>query len=539
MQKKLFIAIFLLTALVQVKAQVVFQPISSPVYEFIDELATEQVITINSVSKPYSRMLIAEKLKEASLEKENLNNRQQKELEFYLRDFNKELKEGKDFDKRFDLFYYDDSLFSLTANPILGGKYLVNDKDKVFHRWNGAEVWGYAGKHLGFSASLRDNGVSEMLALPQYLTPMQGANYKINQGVTGGRSDFSEMKGGINYSWNWGSLGLRKDNFTWGNNYNGSVIFSGRAPSFTYLQFKMNPVKWFDFNYIHGFLVSEVIDSARTYNTTNGQQRLVYHDKYVAANMFTFKPWSTLDLSLGNSVIYSDAGVQPAYLFPFGFFKSIDHTYNATGSSFVGQNSQMFFDISSRQIKKLHLYGTLFLDELSIKNMFDEDQHTNLYSLKAGARLTNFGIPNTSFILEYTRTNPWTFEHQVPTTTFESNNYNLGHYLVDNAEEVHFNIRIKPIRALQIDIGYTQAIKGPEMQWKLIRGNTNVPGSTFVEEVTWYKKLANIRLNYQVLNDAHIFASYRWSDIQGNETYAPEFFKGQTRTISGGINYGF
>jgi hypothetical protein len=61
------------------------------VYDFIDELANSKIITINSVVKPYSRMLIAQKLIEAGKSRDKLNPRQQKELDFYLRDFRKEV----------------------------------------------------------------------------------------------------------------------------------------------------------------------------------------------------------------------------------------------------------------------------------------------------------------------------------------------------------------------------------------------------------------------------------------------------------------
>jgi hypothetical protein len=92
------------------------------VYEFLDELANKKIISLNSVVKPYSRLFIAQRLKEAEEKKDKLNPRQQKELEFYLLDFGKELREErrngmtalrrKGNYQRWDMFYYQDSLFS-------------------------------------------------------------------------------------------------------------------------------------------------------------------------------------------------------------------------------------------------------------------------------------------------------------------------------------------------------------------------------------------------------------------------------------------
>ena len=96
------------------------------IYDFLDELANQQVIEINSAVKPYSRLFIAQRLNEADEKRDQLNPRQQKEVDFYLMDFGKELNEGKNWIRRKDVFYYKDTLFSLTVNPILGGELFTN-----------------------------------------------------------------------------------------------------------------------------------------------------------------------------------------------------------------------------------------------------------------------------------------------------------------------------------------------------------------------------------------------------------------------------
>ena len=62
-------------------SQTVYQDISNKgIYNFLDELANEQIITINSSIKPYPRKLIAEKLHEASKKDSLLNVRQEKKF---------------------------------------------------------------------------------------------------------------------------------------------------------------------------------------------------------------------------------------------------------------------------------------------------------------------------------------------------------------------------------------------------------------------------------------------------------------------------
>lgn len=510
------------------------------IYDYLDELANQQVIELNSAVKPYSRTLIAAKLKEAEGKQEKLTKRQQKDLAFFLKDYNKEYYPDKKFKRRTDLFYYRDSLFSFTLNPILGYSASSNVNGTASHRWNGGDLWGRVGKSFGFYFSLRDNGINNVLVDPAYLTPQQGANYKPFQGVNKARTDYDEARGGISYAWKWGSLSLLKDNFTWGNNYNGANIFSGRQPSFAYLQFKMQPAKWFEFNYIHGSLVSMVLDSSRIYGAGSAVRKN-FIPKYVAASLATFKPWKSVYFSLGNSIVYADKYIQPIYLIPFMFYPSADHTMNGSGANSLGENSQMFADISIRCIPKTHLYSTLFIDEINIGKMFNASKQTNLFSFKGGLRVTNL-IKNTSITFEYTRTNPWVYVHPIATTVFSSNNYNLGHYLGQNSEEYFFDIKLKPLRGLMLDAGYVLAQKGHTEPFLLVNGvNQNVAGTPFLTSADWISESIFLKAQFEVINDLFIFAELWHTSVSGisMKDYTAPFYYGKTNTITLGLNAGF
>ncbi|MFO0322868.1 MAG: hypothetical protein ACK504_10620 [Bacteroidota bacterium] len=509
------------------------------IYDYLDELSNIQVIDLCSVVKPYSRKVIYEKLHEAETKIELLTKRQQKDLAFFLKDYNKEVIPNKKFKRRYDLFYYRDSLFQFTLNPILGFNYSHNENGHATQRWNGGEMNASIGKNFGFYFSLRDNGFYNVLSTTNYLTQLPGANYKPYQGSSNARTDFDEVRTGISYAWKWGSISLLKDNFTWGNNYNGANIFSGRQPSFAYLSFKMNPSKWFEFNYIHGSLISQILDSTKIYGIGSGLRKSFF-PKYLAANLFTFKPIKRLHISIGNSIVYSDKYIQPIYLIPFMFFKSGDRTMNGSGSNALGENSQMFMDISCRVFPKTHLYGSIFVDEINFGKMFDSKNQTNLLSFKGGFRITNL-LKNTSFTLEYTRTNPWVYVHPISTTTFASNNYNLGHYLGQNAEEIFAGFKFKPMRGLVIDLSYTRALKGPVSNFTQVNGVNNVAGAKFMESVLWLRHLTALKINYEIVNDVFLFAEGSYSNISGllSDYYSPNFYKGKTKTITLGMNIGF
>ena len=509
-----------------------------PIYEFLDEVSSAQLISLNAAVKPYARTFIAARLKEVSSQRDKLNKRQQADLDFFLKDYNKELLPGKYEGKRLDLLYYKDSLFTFSLNPILGYSYFHNDSGSFYHRWGGAEAFGYIGR-FGFYAALRDNHEDILMTSPQYLNNLPGQVYKVDGVSRGG--DFSEMTGGITYSWKWGTLGLVKDRFTWGDNAFGSNILSERAPSFGQVKLSIHPVEWMDFQYFHGWLVSEVIDSANSYWTGSGT-RLSYRTKYMAANLLTLTAWKQLRFSIGNSIVYGDQPVQAAYLIPVFFYKSVDHQLSGASSNYLGQNSQMFFNISSRQIRNLHLYLSVFIDEISFSNWNDPDKHSNFLSYKVGASLSNFPLQNVQCVAEYTRTNPITNRHYIPTATFASNEYGMGHYLGDNAQEVALRVTARPLSRLTASASWIFAQKGEEYPYTGQAGTAGDGlGHSFLEAVAWESSELSLKANYQVLNDCYVFAGASWSDQSGimMDSYSMPYYKGKQTTINIGANVGF
>ncbi len=496
------------------------------VYDFLDELANNQIIEINSGVKPYSRLFISNRLREADAKREQLTPRQQKELDFYLKDFGKEFQPGKDWKRRTDLLYYKDSLFSLTINPILGGEMFSNSSGTATYWRNGAEARGYIGK-WGFYASLRDNHEEPLLGKPEYLTKREGGHIKNS-------TDWSEMQGGVTYGWKWGYIGLVKDRVQWGDNYNGANILGGNNPTYVQIKLKISPVKWLDFNYFHGWLTSMVVDSAESYwvmNSYGTDYREVYHKKYMAANMFTFTPLKNLNLSFGNSIIYDSENVNPAYLIPVLFYKSVDHSMT-TGIN--NMNSQMYFAISSRQIRKVHIYADVFIDELSVSRISNPDEW-NFLSYKAGFRLTDLPFSNISFTTEFTYSYPLTYQHNVPTTTFETANFNMGHYLRDNSREWYLALNYRPMRTMDINLFFIDAIRGPDYDEL---GGSRI-GNPPLASVEWHNTTLGLKASYQVINDLYAWFSASSSNIRGDERWSPEYFYGKKNTVNFGVTAGF
>jgi hypothetical protein len=277
-----------------------------------------------------------------------------------------------------------------------------------------------------------------------------------------------------------------------------------------------------------------VVDSSRSYWVTNSygtDYREVYHKKFISANMFTFTPFKYFNISAGNSIIYDNSTVNPAFLVPVFFYKSVDHSVS---SGIDNMNSQMFIDISSRQIRHLHLYGTMFIDELSVSRIAKDDEW-NFFSYKAGFRLSDLPVDNLSFTAEFTYSYPLTFTHYVPTLTFESNEFNLGHYLKDNSREWYLALDYRPVRTLDLRLWFTDAVRGPD--YSEIGGSRL--GNPPLDTINWRNTAFGIRGSYQIINDLYVWGSFVYSDISGDIRWGSGYFQGKKNTLNAGVTFGF
>lgn len=580
MKNRFFCFLLVIASCFTMQAQDIPQHISyTRIYEFMDELANEGLFELNSAIKPYSRAFIAEKLLEAQNQSEKLNRRQKKELKFFLNEYALEqhvLPEGYvDFihTNQWEValgqpaIHHNGENFRARITPLLGMHIDMNGNGTITKRWYGAEFQAIIGKGLTIFGSLRDISIRTpfeygMLSQPNYLVNLPGYEYKETSNTKGG--DYSDSRGGIKYAWDWGSFGLVKDNVEWGDNYNGSNILSGRAPSFPMITLNVKPARWFELNYFHGWLVSNVVDSTKYYLENEITKHYRQANKFMAANMMTFVPLRNLHLSLGNAIVYAENNVQAAYFIPIAFYKSIDHTLTK-GTKQENQNSMMFFNISSRNIKHLHLYASVFVDEFNFSRLKKSNKEANPISYKLGGRLSNFPIQNLSLTGEFTHTNIINYKHSIPQLTWASNSYNLGHYLGDNAQEIYVALKYKPIRGLDVNLSYLNAKHGKEYayvrraDWNGINGNIlGIISQPSLGEIIWTNQTLGLNVIYEVFNNAYAIVNVAYSNIQGHENgdaqqygeskmtadevlkyYTPEFLRGKNTTIMIGFSFGF
>lgn len=488
----ILLSCFCLTA----KAQNIPVPLTySQIYDYLDELITDGVITAQTSVRPYTRRQVANMLVAAQNADSLLNKRQRADLAFYLNEFALErdtmvsnfvqYTDHNTFslslaDPQFS-YRTPDNLFKMRIRPILGADIMASKKGAILQRWWGAELQMDIARHVSVWGSLRDNSWSgNWLSKTYYPTEgdrMYGAriHYGASQqapalnNIAGVQykeanygGDFSDSKGGISlYSW-WGSIGLQRENIRWGETYHASNILSGRNPAVPMLTLQLTPCPWFQFDYFHAWLVSNVLDSTYYYleDNTQGTQTKHYRpaNKFMAANMFTFTPIRQLSFSFGNSIVYAERNVQAAYFIPFAFYKSLDHLLTK-GLRTENQNSQAFASVSVRPVEHLHLYSSFYLDEFKFSRLKKSDPENNPVSYLVGFNWGGWPLKGLSLKAEFMRSYIACYTHSVAVTAWTSNGYNMGHYMGDNAQSIYTELTYRPIRGMLLRLSYTNDMK--------------------------------------------------------------------------------
>ena len=554
--RSLFI-VCLLALAVTARAQAIPEALEyTEVYDFLDELATAGVIDLTEAIRPYSRMQIAAMLRTAQDKDSMLSRRQRDDLQFYMQNYALEMDtlpvyHSYGYKHRTqwitpvsNLSLADPSLHILTKNkmfkmrirPILGMDLYVSKKGAITKRWYGAEIQMDIAHHLSIWGSLRDNSwnggllnstyfptssdkmYGARLANPDYLNGLPGVQYK--EANYGG--DFSDSRGGIAlYTW-WGRIAVERDRLQWGDAQLSSTILSAHNPAVPMVTLQLTPCSWFQFDYFHAWLTSNVLDSTYYYteNYAEGETKTHYRpmNKFMAANMFTFKPIKYIHFSIGNSIVYSERNVQAAYFIPIAFYKSLDHLMTK-GLGVENQNSQVFASITVRPTDHLRLYGTFYVDEFKLARLKRSNKENNPISYVVGFQWSGWPVNGLSLKGEFMRSYIATYTHSISVLDYTSNSYNMGHYMGDNTQSIYVGLSYRPTRSLRLTLDYTQDTKYRKYDYirKYIAG-TKVENPIIVQkpfsEKIWRNDELRFRAVYEVFNNCYAHVDFIYNNAR-------------------------
>ncbi len=498
-----------------VKAQEIPIATSHGVYLFLDQMALQYEFPWNDLMKPVSQGEVIIALEKLNAQKVNLTIQQQKELYFYRQAFSKfnhlnnidtNYKKNNllSFINKWTEIGYEENKNKIDLRPLIGTTISNYQGSTILERNIGATLSGSFENKFDYFFSYRDisidgNGIKNI--------PSIGAPLKyVNVGdVTNAKSkNYNELRASLAYHFKNGVVSIGQDRFSWGYGQDAQIVLSQNAPAYPNIKLKYNPFKWIQFNYMHAWLQSSLVDSAQTYSyntTTYGGYHQQYKPKFFAIHSITFIPKTGIELSIGESIVYTNQ-LNPGYLIPIMYFKSFDNT-SSNQNILAGDNGQMFLGFSLRRwIPQTQLYGQLFIDEIRLTKMFSTENRNQL-GYQLGIKKANwFGNEKWVMGAEYTRNRPFIYTNINPILNYTHHDQNLGDWMGNNADRTVLYAQYTPAPKLFAKISYEIIRKGGA--GTIDDQYLANPQPPFLFDPLFTQKSMNLEVRYQWLRNIHL-----------------------------------
>jgi len=532
----------LLWANSNLEAQAINESLFNNAYNFIDQISLKREAQWLDIIKPVTRTEIKQSLNKLLQIKDSLSKEDREELMFHANDFQLAQDENFSHYKKFTLDQrYRFRAFTLRqggntiyADPIFGSSIGAYNGKIIFERNLGVNFWGSLSERFSYSFYFNDinyngDGLKEIPA-------WNGDRKFVNIGDKNAldKKNYNDLRVSFTYSFKNGFISAGQDRLSFGYGQQSNVILSQNAPMFPFIRLKYLPFKKVQFNYLHAFLQSNIIDKNAEYpfNTpTYGGVSNVYIPKFYAMHSLSYTPKEGIDLSIGESIVYANK-LNIGYLFPLNYFKSFDNT-SSNQNLLAGANGQFFAAASVRRfIPKTQLYGQLFIDEIRISKLLT-NENRNQVGYQVGAKTNDlFKVKRLIGGLEYTRNRPFVYSNLNPVQFYTHHNEMLGDWLGNNSDRMLGYFQYYPNQRIMASLSLAYIRKGGpgtiEQQYLAS------PQPEFFFDPQFKQKSITFEAKYQVLNQLFVLLKAQASSrvtVSDNQTK-------KFNTFSAGFYYG-
>lgn len=502
-ERPAFVLFFVIVLGHQLISQSVYLHPSHEVYDFLKRMEGKQILAdYRDGVRPVSRQEIARLLTLIDKRVAEVTEVEREQLQFFKQEFYVELKQltpNADLpDERWHLYPYRSEPGSFNIDLVGGYSFQSNPtKTTTIIRSNGLMAYGSVGSFLGMYLYFRDHQESgTYVDARKDLTPNQGQIVSKNPG-NAIQYDLADAQ--MNFDVSFLRISLEKMPNVWGAGYRGNLILSTKPPSYPQIKLRAKLGKDLDFTFLHAWLSSDVVDSVNSYyaHAVVGptDYRTVYRQKYLAAQMLEASVANGVDVAVGESEIYGGRNPEPLYLIPGMFYFAAEH-YTSDED-----NKQIFGSLDVNAVRNCNFYVTLFLDEFSVSDFYVSERQRNQLGFTSGARAYDLFYPNTDLLVEYTRINPWVYNHKYPDATFQSHQYDLGHWIGQNADDLYLEANYRPFRSLKVGVQFESLRKGAKDSTKF---QYLLPTPTFLYSPLIKRQSFGVSVRYEPLRDLFI-----------------------------------
>ncbi|HEX37915.1 MAG TPA: hypothetical protein ENG70_03530 [Candidatus Cloacimonetes bacterium] len=549
---KLKICFFLMLFLylsIQLSAQRVLVPLNDDVYDFLERMQTKGLLKrYHDGIKPISRVDVRKYLKEieANQQHDDLLEFEQKLLDEYSKEFSYEQKFkiqdkheenflekfielfGDEDDKDSDVkkeqwkafkfpynFYSGESIISF--EPKFQAAYQINSSDTSTFAENyqrltgGGYIYGYLGDKIGFSFYGVNNAVrgNEFYVL-KIDSPQQGI------GVQHKRGDnyyYEEVDAALSFSAKYADITIGRFSNYWGCGHTGSIVLSNKAPSYPQVMLSAKFSNWLRFVYFHGWLESNIRDDSTSYLIPAGEdeyfERELYKKKYVAAHRLEFSPSSRFTLGLSELLYYGERDPELVYFIPIILFWSAQRYANDQDNELIG------IDYEWIPWNGIKTYGSLLIDEISLSKMFDKENSHNYIAYQLGLYFVDLVVNGLDLRSEYTHLNPWVYTHKFPINEVSSDDYWMGYWTGQNADNLYLGAEYRFNSKLKFSADYSLYRKGAQDS---IKHQYEIPPvEKFLYGHQYTKQTIGLDVQYEMLPQLVAEFGYTFTDCNVNE----------------------
>ncbi len=257
--------------------------------------------------------------------------------------------------------------------------------------------------------------------------------------------------------------------------------------------------------------------------------------KYLNYHVFSILPsWG--EISFWDAIIYSDRGLELAYLNPLTFLKSLEHQLHDRDNSLMG------LDWTIRPFGNFQIKSSFLLDDIIIEKI-----GTGYWSNKTAFNIAAINSFKSNFDLgiEYARVEPYTFSHFNYQDAYTNDSLLIGSNLLPNSEQFSllFNYWWGQRYPISLKVSYTlHGANVYDSTGKLIKNvggdpfisirnpdpGNGIPGDSYT--VTFLdgdlQKTLSLELSagYSVFNNLNLILSYQYLSLNSNYNNYLRFF---------------
>jgi hypothetical protein len=212
---------------------------------------------------------------------------------------------------------------------------------------------------------------------------------------------------------------------------------------------------------------------------------------------------------LSELLYYGERDAEFVYFIPIMLFWSAQRYTNDQDNEMIG------IDYEWIPWNGVKTYGSLLIDEIALSKMFNKNESHNYIAYQFGTYLVEPFIGGLDFRLEYTHLNPWVYTHKFPINYATSEDYWMGYWTGQNADNIYFGIDYQPNKKLKFSADYSIYRKGAQDS---IKYQYQIPPvEKFLYGNQYTKNTLSLGCSYEIISELKAELGFRYTDCNVNE----------------------